>query len=139
MARFTKFIKRAAERPSEPRQPAGNAPAATRAEDRRTSPRYPCSLERVRCSPGTGAAPSQAFTCSGTVRDISAGGIGLVLGRRFVPGTILTVELTSANKDFSRRCPLRVAYANALEHDGWLIGCTFLSRLTVDELQTLIS
>jgi hypothetical protein len=70
-----------------------------------------------------------------TVRDISAGGVGLLLPRRFEPGVLLAVELPEG-------CPAgsvlaRVAHATVRGGGEWLVGCQFLTPLDEDELGLL--
>jgi hypothetical protein len=45
------------------------------------------------------------------VRDISSEGIGLLLGRRFEPGAMLSIELTDAHVERPRLLLARVVHA----------------------------
>ena len=71
-------------------------------------------------------------------RDISAAGIRLVVGHRFEPGTMLAVELLSANQSIAREIAARVIHATALGGSGWMIGCEFVDRLSEAELTALL-
>src|SRR5262245_58465545 len=76
----------------------------------------------------------------GRVRDISRGGVGLILQHRFRPGTDLDIELRDHNGKLLRTLPARVAHASAVLIDGspcWLLGCAFTQALTDEELQEL--
>lgn len=73
----------------------------------------------------------------GRVRDISLGGIALMLRRRFERGTSLILELAT-NAGELRRLSVQVVHAT-WEMDGrWVIGCTFTSPLSEEELQTFV-
>jgi hypothetical protein len=77
----------------------------------------------------------------GRVRDISRGGVGLLLRHRFEPGTILTVELRGSGGPLMRAVTLRVVHATAVV-DGatpcWLHGCAFDRPLSQPELEALV-
>jgi hypothetical protein len=76
----------------------------------------------------------------GRVRDISRGGVGLLLQHRFRPGTDLTIELRENSGKLLRTVDARVAHASAVLDDGnpcWLLGCSFAQPLTDEELQAL--
>jgi len=95
--------------------------------DRRVYPRYPSSLE-------TSCQPIGSGTCwKAQVRDVSLGGIGLVLSRHFKPGTLLQMVLES--DDQSRSVLARVVHARQQEDGSWLIGCSFSSELDNEDLQ----
>ncbi|MCS6851805.1 MAG: PilZ domain-containing protein [Gemmataceae bacterium] len=71
------------------------------------------------------------------VRDLSPRGIGLLLKRRFEPGTLLAVELQSLSQSYSRTLVARVVHAKAQSSGDWMIGCMLASRLDEDELEAL--
>ena len=70
------------------------------------------------------------------VRDVSAGGAGLALSQRPVPGSRLTVELRAAGPPLVREA--RIVYAAAGPGPGWRAGCAFDRPLAVEELRTLV-
>jgi hypothetical protein len=74
------------------------------------------------------------------VRDVSGGGIGLLLRHRFRPGTFLSVELQGLAGD-CRPLAVRVVHATPFNPgDGpcWLVGCILLEPLGEDELRVLL-
>lgn len=81
----------------------------------------------------------QESTWEATVRNISSQGIGILLGRRFEPGALLTIELTTSTEDRQRLLLARVTHATFQPDDQkWLIGCILLSPLGEDEIQELL-
>jgi hypothetical protein len=75
------------------------------------------------------------------VRDISCGGVGLILRHRFRPGTFLAVELRTANGKLLRSLLARVVHVTPVLVEGnpsWLLGCAFDQPLSDDEFQTLL-
>jgi hypothetical protein len=78
-------------------------------------------------------ADTSATGWFGRVRDISQGGVALILRRPFERGTNLILDLAT-NAGELRGLPARVVHA--WEMDGrWIIGCEFASPLNEDELQ----
>lgn len=71
------------------------------------------------------------------VRELTAGGIGLMIKRRFEPGTLLAVELQSSTTDFSRTLVARVIHAKSQGGGDWVIGCILASKLDEEELESL--
>jgi hypothetical protein len=104
--------------------------------ERRAYVRLTCDLAAT-CRPsGRSLEPSWL----GTVRDISAGGVGLLLRHCFHPGTALTVELREGTGRLVRTVQVRVVHATALQVEGshrWLLGCAFDRPLSDEELQAL--
>jgi hypothetical protein len=98
--------------------------------ERRTSLRFPCNLQAL-CRAGgeTGMAwPAQ-------VRNISAKGAGLVMGREFSPGTRFTVHfLRGPGQTYVAH--MQVIHCLA-EGEGWYHGCAFLRRISQDVVDTL--
>jgi hypothetical protein len=109
------------------------APTTACPHDRRAAPRYACGPQ-VLCQLTTdpGAEPWLAW-----VRDVSTQGIGLVVDRRFAPGTPMLVELQT---DDGLTCTVtaRVVRARAEGEAEWLIGCTLTRELDDDELEKLL-
>jgi hypothetical protein len=76
----------------------------------------------------------------GQVRDISRGGVGLVMRHRFRPGTRLELELRNAAGHFVATLAVRVVHATALivdDRHGWLLGCAFDKPLEEAEFEAL--
>lgn len=107
----------------------------TPGEDRRARIRHPSELETY-CQPGIGRL--EGFWWMARLRDISRTGLGLVVPRRFEPGTILTAELQKLSEDFS--CTLRVRVIHAVPQDdgSWLLGCSLVDEMTEDQLKALL-
>ncbi len=103
------------------------------AEERRAGPRYPCLIETT-CRQITrgGSTNWPARTV-----DVSAGGIALVLERRFEPGAVLCVRLESPDGEVSRDLLLRVVHVLADMDGSWRLGCRLAGELEEDELRAL--
>jgi len=115
-----------------------NLPAvpATDPDDRRACVRYPCS-------PGTSCRiprPLSHDAClPATIRDISTGGISVIVSQWFGPGSLLRIDLENAARGFSRTLFAQVMHA-AVQADGrWFIGCALLHQLSPDELRALLA
>jgi hypothetical protein len=112
---------------------ASSAPVPLKRERR-------ASVRRDSNAKGTCQTLSQRHesTWEATVRNISLTGIGLLLARRFEPGTLLAIELTETSEQRQRLLVARVAHATLQPDDKWLIGCAFMSPLHDEELQELL-
>lgn len=100
--------------------------------ERRAWVRFP-SKQEISCEPlGANAL------WLGRVRDVSRGGMAVVLPRRFDPGTTLSVELLLIKADGPRRLIVRVVHARQEANGWWLIGCAFARPLSEEELQDLL-
>lgn len=73
------------------------------------------------------------------IRDLSQGGMGLILNRRFEPGTGLAVEIPETDNYPADTLLARVVHATRQPHEKWLLGCAFVSPLSDDELQRLLT
>jgi hypothetical protein len=102
----------------------------------RTWPRHECELSGT-CGPLTARSES-GETWPGRVQNISLGGLGLVLSRRFEPGAVLSLELESPERGVPQRLLVRVVRVEALPGREWLLGCSLLSRLSHDKLKKLL-
>ncbi len=105
--------------------------------DRRAYVRLAADLEAV----ARPAGHLEELGWLGRVRDISCGGVGLLLRHRFQPGTRLDVELRASMGAAQRTVSVRVAHSRAVSADGapyWLHGCAFDRPLTDEELQALL-
>src|SRR5262249_44027747 len=107
--------------------------------ERRASIRYPCSEESFSvdnsCRPLT-TRKSDAWSAS--VRDLSTGGVGIVVNRRFEPGTLLSVELQDAEQTINRNLLVRVVRVISEGEGRWLLGCAFTNKLSDADLLTLM-
>src|SRR5262245_29072119 len=66
--------------------------------------------------------------------DLSSGGLGLLCGFRFPPGTALVIDLTGP----APVLPARLVHCTARGRD-WLLGCAFEAPLTDERLQALLA
>lgn len=104
------------------------------------APSWECRVwERFPCDLATTCQPLSALTSEGPqwtarARDISAGGVGLILRRRFEPGTGLALVLAGADAAVYAR----VVHVTALAGIGWMHGCQFVNPLTPEELNHLL-
>ena len=74
----------------------------------------------------------------GKIRNISIGGVGLVVERRFEPGTGLFIECQTNDKGALGPFMARVVHATARPDGTWLLGCSFVSKLTAEEIGDLL-
>jgi hypothetical protein len=110
------------------------APALRAAGERRANVRHTPRLK--------GACPLIRVAEDGpwyaTIRNVSEKGIVLIANRPFRPNTLLTVEMTNARGEHYKVRLLRVMYARPQsDSPWWLLGGTFLSKLTPEEMAAL--
>lgn len=118
-------------------QPDSASPAG---KDRRASVRYRCT-QGTSCTLETSfhrgaTAPEDSWPA--TVQDVSTGGIGLLLARRFEPGTVLTVDMQGTDPSVTRELSARVNHVKPEGLGHWLHGCSFPEPLSQEELQQLV-
>ena len=104
-------------------RPAGE-PSADVCCDRRAYVRLASDLSATCSAGGRAGEPGWAAR----VRDISRGGVGLILEHRFRPGTRLTLQLRARSGELLYTVNGRVAHAMAILESGnpcWLLGCAF--------------
>jgi serine/threonine protein kinase len=101
--------------------------------ERRATVRFPSQVEGV-CLPVGG---EKAVRWTATIQDISAGGIRLLVRRRFEPGTVLAVEPHGLRPSRPSRLLARVVRVEPQARRRWVIGCAFSHRLSDDEVQAL--
>jgi hypothetical protein len=99
--------------------------------ERRTQPRHSCAYD----------VPYRIDNQFGTarIRDVSIGGIGMILPGAIRPGELLTVELPDPTRNSWRLKLLRVVHAEAQSDGGWRVGSAFTKTLTADELTTILT
>jgi hypothetical protein len=73
-----------------------------------------------------------------TIKDVSIGGVRLLLRRRFEPGTGLQIELPTVDGSDSYSVLVKVVYALSDGQGGWNLGCKFASQLGEDELRRVV-
>jgi hypothetical protein len=115
--------------PAAPPQPrfVGSGPAA----------RYPCELQ-ASCQP-LAAWLDKDSSWPGMIRDLSTRGLGLILGRRFEPGSGLAVELPASAVRCEETLLVKVTQVQSLSGGRWLLSCIFVSELSEDTVLTLVS
>lgn len=99
--------------------------------------RHPSELE-ASCQP-LAARGERDPQWPAVIRDVSTGGIGLVLSRRFERGTGLAIEVPPGEQLPGETLLARVVHATRLADGKWLLGCAFVSTLSEEELQQLLS
>lgn len=107
------------------------SPQIAPAEERRsrvrhdTKLKHPCRVLR--------ATEEGAWDLS--IRNVSTDGVGLIADRPFKSGMYLTTELPGRKKP----AVLRVAHVRKQpNHDWWVLGCSFVSKMTALEVQALL-
>jgi hypothetical protein len=73
----------------------------------------------------------------GRVRDISQGGIALILRRQMQPETDLIIDLATRDGEV-RSLPARVVRVTLERNGCWITGCEFASTLSQEKLQSFI-
>jgi hypothetical protein len=98
--------------------------------------RYPCELEAY-CQPAPAHPGAHAWAAR--ARNVSEGGIALMLARRFDPGVELAIELLTTTPGRFLWLAASVVHARPMAHGGWILGCRFVRPLRADELQLLVA
>jgi hypothetical protein len=102
--------------------------------ERRGSARYMCRLEG-KCQPVTAVETGNTWPLEAV--DVSVGGIGLRLARRFEPGTLLAMSLFGNAVE-----PVRMVLARVRRvfqsGNYWLLGCAWTNELDTTELRSLL-
>src|SRR5271170_4583911 len=93
--------------------------------DRRGWVRHPIAL-RGQCQPVTSLEASLRWPIH--TADVSAGGVGVVVCRRFEPGTLLALSLTAAGQG---TVSMPLARVRRVSETGrrWLLGCAWVDEL----------
>ena len=108
--------------------------------ERRAWVRYACSLD-TNCNLNVSVHQDQRDVQDhwpATIRDLSVGGIGLLLARRFEPGTVLTIELQSSDQTQTHVLQMRVTHVKRAGQGRWFVGAAFADKLTKDALRKLL-
>jgi len=111
-------------------------PAQPPGDERRAFVRYRCGRS-TSCQPVRQGGLGERW--QGQLQDVSAGGLKLVLGRRFEPGSLLCVEPADADGDPSHSLLARVVRVVRESGGQWSHGCAFPRPLAEDDLKSLIS
>ena len=97
---------------------------------------------RLPCQPGTGAfvvISEKEHPWRAEVRNISPGGIGLILAQKLEPERTVLVDLHNEINGFRCQAPARVVYAADLPTGDVLHGCKFARELSDLEVRGLIA
>jgi len=106
------------------------------ARERRVWVRCSCNLESS-CQPVALPSASQPeMQWHAEVRDVSAGGLKLLLRRRFERGSALLIEIPTAEEGKIKTLAAVVIHVSHAP-EGWVHGCRFEARPTQDELNEL--
>lgn len=111
-----------------------NIPQTSKAQkERRTSKRFQSTCQGV-ISPSVG--PEEQ--CWGVrIQDVSTKGIGLILRRRFEPGTPLFLRIEDEEKNLPNWLMVRVVRAKQQPERCWLLGCEFVRELYQEEAELI--
>jgi hypothetical protein len=101
-------------------------------EDRRTWVRFPCDVE-IQAEPTGRGGETKQERLAVRVRDVSQGGIALVVNRPFQPGTLLSVELPTAEEGSAALAC--VVHVRPRGEGEWLLGCNFARELADADLR----
>lgn len=107
--------------------------AATRGEAL-GSDRYACEVHTT-CQPPSAWAKDP---WPATIRNIGTSGLSLTLARRFERGSGLAIELPAEDGETSTVLA-RVVHVSPYPAGGWLLGVSFVSELSDDEIQQVLS
>jgi hypothetical protein len=99
--------------------------------NRRIAARH-AATGKVSCHPACGR---NGELWSGTLRDISRTGIGLLLPRRWEKGTILLLKLDSVRGGGPRTLCACVIHSTPHPEEGYVVGCSHGGELSEDEIQ----
>lgn len=73
------------------------------------------------------------------VRNISAGGVSLVLTRGIDPETLLTVQLLNRPRMYFCKVDVKITYIVEHPSGDWIVGGSFTRRLADEELRALLA
>ncbi len=113
-----------------------DANLSTSGDECRVTERFPCDVA-ASCQPPS-AWRSGGREWPARIRDLSTGGLCLVLGRRFEPGAGLAVEAPAVDDGSPSTLLVRVVNVRAVGPGSWALGCAFVSPLSEEELQGLV-
>jgi len=110
-------------------------------DDRRACVRHPLEVGTcgvVNTSACDDGGPESEEMWPLVIRDVSAGGIGVVLARRFEPGTELIIECVGGSAASVYRIRTRVVRVESGGAGHWIHGCAFHNKLSDSQLGNLI-
>ena len=101
--------------------------------NRRSNSRYELEQPKRECT----ARDEEGKEHSAKILDISAGGVGLLMERRFELGCYLSVTLPTREEMGSRKFTMRIRKCEEEADGKWRVGCAFAHPLHDDELLLL--
>lgn len=117
-----------------PDEPQFAPPEDLSGAERRKSVRYDCTLNTSRFM----TAIVEGDLHPARVRNISTGGISLIVSRKFEAGTQLFVQLFSSSHRMARVLEVKVIYTVEHPSGDWILGGAFVEKLNGDELKLLL-
>ncbi|MCI0685436.1 MAG: hypothetical protein L0Y71_25325 [Gemmataceae bacterium] len=72
------------------------------------------------------------------IKNVSNEGIGLIVNHKLEPGLLLAINLVNQARTFSKTMLVRVAHVTPQPGNTFLIGGTFKTPLTYEELRTMV-
>jgi hypothetical protein len=120
-------------------EPSVHAAAGNREEsagsERRDSERFRCNwYPTVSFLARSGSLVANR----GVIHDVSRRGMGLISEQSYEPGTILAIQLRSAEAGFSGVLSARVVHVAQMSTGHWLLGCSLSRNLTDAEITALL-
>jgi hypothetical protein len=109
--------------------PEASVAAAAQEDDRRTHGRQPTDVP-TRCAQADN--PSAVFEVR--VRNVSPGGVKVILDHPLTPGTLLTLNLPAQQGTEETTVLACVVHCTEASQGEWLAGCSFSGQLDVDDL-----
>jgi PilZ domain len=74
----------------------------------------------------------------GRLRDVSINGVGIIINRRLARGAALMIETKAPDNSSALSLSARVVHSTMVSQGVWLVGCTFTSSLSEQELPALL-
>lgn len=105
--------------------------------ERRVYLRYDCEIPTT-CQPAS-VQEMKERRWDGAMCDLSKGGVRVRLTRRFEKGTPLALELPGDGTREPSVCFVKVVHVKRDADGAWMLGCEFLSELSDDEMQRLLT
>jgi len=88
------------------------------------------------CRAAIGAADRRWVS---TILDISTTGMRMQVGRRFETGSVLEVAIAINGADNAIHLLAHVRWIKAGEGNAWLLGCEFVEKMNMEDLETLFN
>jgi hypothetical protein len=142
-AEWLKLLRSKSRAPAAPRP--DSRPEHEQTDNRRASVRYAvgvgssCTINTSVFDSNPGEQTDSGAIWPLVVRDVSSGGIGILLARRCEPGTELLIELVTEGNNQTRSLPVRVVRVRRDTLGHWVHGCEFLEPLDESSLNAVLS